>query len=130
MTAMGENAALVRAFVAAVNRHDTEALRACYAPEARIIYPGRPSQNPTDYVAVERGMIDSVPDYTIEATSILETGDYAVLELRASGTQRPDLGGRSFSIVGAYIFQFAHGRIVEERAYPDIAGLRRQLSPR
>ncbi|MHB8576265.1 MAG: ester cyclase [Dehalococcoidia bacterium] len=127
---MPANSDLIRGFVEAMNRHDPDAVLACYAPDARIVYPGREPQKPAEYVASERAMLESVPDYRIEAISILEAGDHVVLELRAQGTQRPDLGGRSFSITGAYIFRLAEGRIVEERAYPDIAGLRRQLSPR
>ena len=38
------------------------------------------------------------------------------------GTQREDLGGQAFSMAGAYIFRLENGLIVEERAYPDMAG--------
>ena len=76
-------------------------------------------------------MLESVPDYRIEAKGLFEMeGDQVLLELRMSGTQREDLGGKTFEITGAYIFRIENGQIVEERAYPDIAGLRRQLSPR
>ena len=95
-----------------------------------MIYPNRPPQGRDEYVAGERSMLEMVPDYRIEATSLLEAGDHIVLELRMQGTQRPDIGGRAFSVTGAYIFRFEGGRIVEERAYPDLAGLRGQLSPR
>jgi steroid delta-isomerase-like uncharacterized protein len=128
---MGEDAEAIRRFVDAMNRHDMEALEACYDPEARIVYPGREVQIPAQLAAGERAMLESVPDYRIEATSVLEAEDgHVLLELRMSGTQRADLGGRSFSITGAYVFRLADGKIVEERAYPDLAGLRRQLSPR
>lgn len=46
------------------------------------------------------------------------------------GTQREDPGGRPFTVAGADIFQLAAGEVVEQRAYPDIAGLRKQLSGR
>ena len=46
------------------------------------------------------------------------------------GTQREDLGGRSFTGTGPYIFRLAAGEVIEERAHPDIAGLRKQLSGR
>ncbi len=76
-------------------------------------------------------MFAAVPDYKIEITSLLTADDgHAVLELKMQGTQREDLGGRSFTISGAYIFRVEDGLIAEERAYPDAAGLRRQLSPR
>ena len=76
-------------------------------------------------------MFAAVPNYRIEVLSLLEAGDdHAVLELKMQGTQREDLGGRSFATTGAYIFKLQDGLIVEERAYPDMAGLRRQLSPR
>ncbi len=127
---MSRNADTIRALIDAMNAHDTEALLGCYAPAAVIQYPGRAAQTPPEYVAGERAMLDAVPDYQIAATSLLEAEDHVVLELRATGTQRSDLGGRSFAITGAYIFRLADGSIVEERAYPDIAGLRRQLSPR
>ena len=125
------NADVIRGFVDAMNRHDIDALAACYAPNARIVYPGREAQDPATYSAGERAMLANVPDYHIEATSLIEAaGEHVVLELRMGGTQREDLGGRAFSMTGAYIFRLEHGLIVEERAYPDIAGLRRQLSPR
>jgi ketosteroid isomerase-like protein len=122
---------VIRRFVEAMNRHDIDALAACYAPNARIIYPGRQAQDPASYGAGERAMLANVPDYHIEATSLIEAdGGHVVLELKMGGTQREELGGRAFSIIGAYIFRMENGLIVEERAYPDSAGLRRQLSPR
>jgi ketosteroid isomerase-like protein len=124
------NADLIRTFVAAMNRHDIDALAACYAPDARITYPGRDAQSPGPYSDGERAMLANVPDYQIEATSLLEAeGGHVILELRAFGTQREGLGGRAFSITGAYIFRIQDGLIVEERAYPDSAGLRKQLLP-
>ena len=114
-----------------MNAHDINALAACYAPDAKIRYPGREVQDVATYTAGERSMLESVPDYHIEAASVLEgEGGHVTVELAMGGTQRADLGGRSFSITGAYIFRLDNGRIVEERAYPDMAGLRRQLSPR
>ncbi len=128
---MGENAEAIRRFVDAMNRHDIAALEACYDPAARIVYPGRDLQTPAELAAGERTMLESVPDYRIEATSLMEAdGGHVLLELRMGGTQREDLGGRTFAITGAYVFRLANGKIVEERAYPDIAGLRRQLAPR
>jgi ketosteroid isomerase-like protein len=125
------NSDVIRGFVDAMNRHDIDALAACYAPDARIIYPGREAQDPASYSAGERTMLANVPDYHIEATSLIEgEGGDVLLELKMGGTQREDLGGRVFSITGAYIFRMENGLIVEERAYPDSAGLRKQLSPR
>jgi ketosteroid isomerase-like protein len=125
------NADVIRTFVDAMNRHDIDALAACYAPDAAINYPGRPARNVTDYANDERGMLTAVPNYAIEATSILEAeGGHVILEITFRGTQREDLGGRSFEATGAYIFRLANGKIVEERAYPDTAGLRKQLSGR
>lgn len=127
---MGANADVVRAFVAAMNRHDIDALEACYHPSATISYPGREVQTPRQLAAGERAMLENVPDYQIEATSLLEADDdHVLLELRMGGTQREDVGGKTFSITGAYVFRIAAGKIVEERAYPDLAGLRRQLRP-
>lgn len=127
---MSENRDLIERFVDAMNRHDIEALAACYLPTAQIHYPGRDPQAPAEHAKGERAMLESVPDYAIEATSILEAeGGHVLLELRMGGTQREDLGGRNFSITGAYVFRIENGLIVEERAYPDMAGLRRQLRP-
>jgi steroid delta-isomerase-like uncharacterized protein len=126
---MGRNVELVQRFVEAMNRHDPDALAACYAADARILYPGRDTQTPGQYAEGERAMLEAVPDYAIEPVALLEAdGEHVVLELEMHGTQRPDLGGRSFRITGAYIFRLRDGLIVEERAYPDIAGLRKQLS--
>lgn len=125
------NADLIRGFVEAMNRHDVDALAACYAPDARILYPGREPQEPRGYADSERAMLANVPDYHIQATSLLEAEDgHVLLELTMGGTQREDLGGKSFSMTGAYIFRIQDGKIVEERAYPDMAGLRKQLSNR
>ena len=125
------NADVIRGFVEAMNRHDVDALAACYAPHARILYPGREPQDPAGYTAGERTMLANVPDYRIEATALIEgEGGHVTLELRMGGTQREDLGGKAFSMTGAYIFRLENGLIVEERAYPDMAGLRKQLSPR
>src|SRR5689334_20965584 len=98
------NADVIRTFVDAMNRHEIDALAACYAPDAVINYPGRPARNVTDYANDERGMLEAVPNYAIEATSILEAdGGHVVLEITFRGTQREDLGGRSFEATGAYI---------------------------
>jgi ketosteroid isomerase-like protein len=126
--ASGANVEVIRRFVDAMNRHDVEGLAACYRPDARIIYPGREAQSPDTYAEGERNMLAAVPDYRIEPISLLGADDgHVLVELRMTGTQREDLGGRSFSITGAYVFRLADGLIVEERAYPDTAGLRRQL---
>jgi ketosteroid isomerase-like protein len=127
---MGENADVIRRFVDAMNRHDMDSVEACYDPSARILYAGRDPQTPSQLAAAERAMLENVPDYTIEATSLIEAEDgHVLLELRMGGTQREDLGGRSFTITGAYIFRLENGLIVDERAYPDMAGLRKQLAP-
>ncbi len=128
---MDANADVIRCFVEAMNRHDMDALEACYDPAARILYPGRDPQTPAQLAAAERAMLENVPDYWIEATSVIEAdGGHVLLELRMGGAQRDELGGRSFAITGAYVFRLANGKIIEERAYPDLAGLRRQLSSR
>jgi limonene-1,2-epoxide hydrolase len=120
---------LIRQFVDAMNRHDIDAVAACYSPAARIIYPGREPRLPAEYANDERAMLESVPDYRIEPLSLLEAeSGHVLLELRMSGTQRADLGGRAFSVTGAYVFWVEEGLIVEERAYPDMAGLRKQLT--
>jgi ketosteroid isomerase-like protein len=128
---MSRNTEVIQTFVDTMNRHDIDGLLACYAPDARIIYPGRAAQAPKEQLEGERAMLQAVPNYAIEATSLLDAaGDHVLLELRMTGTQRPDLGGRSFEITGAYVFRLENGLIVEERAYPDTAGLRRQLAPK
>ena len=127
MTSEGE--AFVQRLVAAMNAHDVDAVAACYADDAVIRYPGRPAQGVAEYTNGEREMLKAVPDYHIAPKAVTESGDGTlVLELEMRGTQREDLGGRSFTVTGAYIFQLAAGKVVEERAYPDIAGLRKQLS--
>ncbi len=119
---------LIRRFVAAMNAHDLDGLSGCYDPDARILYPGREPQPVATYIESERGMLESVPGYQIRPLSILAAdGGHVLLELEMSGTQRKDLGGRSFTVTGAYVFRVEGGLIVEERAYPDLAGLRRQL---
>ena len=128
--AQSEHRQLIERFVACMNQHDVDGLAACYARDAVIRYPGRAPQSPDEYSSGERAMLESVPDYAIEPLSMLEADDgHVILELRMSGTQRAELGGRSFSITGAYVFQIVEGLIVEERAYPDLAGLRSQLRP-
>jgi ketosteroid isomerase-like protein len=127
MTSEGQEFA--QRFIAAMNAHDVAAVAACYGPGAVIRYPGRPAQSVEEYTKGEKEMLAAVPDYRIEATSVLESNDGSVVvELEMQGTQREDLGGRAFKVTGAYIFRLAEGKAVEERAYPDIAGLRRQLS--
>ena len=130
MTTDGQ--AFAQRFISAMNAHDTDAVAACYAQDAVIRYPARPAQSVEEYAKGERDMLAAVPDYRIAATSVIESSDgtTVVLELEMHGTQREDLGGRAFTVTGAYIFRLADGKVVEERAYPDIAGLRKQLSGR
>ena len=126
---MAGNGDAIRAFVAAMNAHDSSAVRACYRDDAVIVYPGRPPRGPDEYAASEKAMLEAVPDYHIEPLSLLEAeGGHVLLELRMSGRQRADPGGKPFDVTGAYVFRLEAGLIVEERAYPDMAGLRKALS--
>jgi ketosteroid isomerase-like protein len=128
---MGKNADTIRAFVAAFNAHDPEAIVKCYHPDAAIIYPHRGPQLPAEHAEGERNMFAAVPNYKIDTISLLEAEqEHVLLEIRLEGTQREDLGGRSFNVTGAYIFTMRDGLIQEEHAYPDLQGLRRQLNPK
>lgn len=127
---MGKNADTIRTFIAAFNAHDPDAIVRCYHADAPIIYPHRGPQTPKEHAEGERSMFTTIPDYRIEPAALFEAdGDRVVLELKMTGTQRPDVGGRSFAITGAYVFTMRDGLIAEEHAYPDLQGLRRQLSP-
>jgi steroid delta-isomerase-like uncharacterized protein len=125
---VSKNIETIQAFVDAFNRHDAPALPALYTADARVVYPGS-VRTPQDQADREGGMLAAIPDYRIDVTQLLDAADdHVLLEIAISGTQRADLGGKRFAITGAYVFKMRDGLIQEERAYPDMAGLRKQLS--
>jgi steroid delta-isomerase-like uncharacterized protein len=119
---------------AAFNRHDAEAVAACYAENAPLRDQAAPGvvgrQAVRDYIA---GYMHAFPDLVWERISAEVDGDVAVEEWRASGTHDGDMPGvpathRRMAVEGCSVFTIgADGLIREERNYWDEMAMLRQL---
>jgi ketosteroid isomerase-like protein len=117
--------AVIKAWVEAVNKHDVEAIAACFATDYHDVEPAHPTRTITggrDNVRKNFGMIlRSMPDLRLEAVRVAEDGDTAWSELDLSGTR---LDGsrehmRGVNIYGIRDGTFAWGRIYLESVEQD-----------
>jgi ketosteroid isomerase-like protein len=117
--------AVIKAWVEAVNKHDVEAIAACFATDYHDVEPAHPTRTITggrDNVRKNFGMIlRSMPDLRLEAVRVAEDGDTVWSELDLSGTR---LDGsrehmRGVNIYGIRDGTFAWGRIYLESVEQD-----------
>jgi steroid delta-isomerase-like uncharacterized protein len=130
---------LIRAQTRAFNLHDPSAWAACYSPQAVVADPQYPEPL-RGRDAVRKDMSDffgAFPDITAEVTGVVSQGDTYAYEVSLSGTHTGPLLGPSGHIpatdrrvrlaAGAFGRLDAHGNIVEEHRYYDLAGMLAQL---
>lgn len=132
-----DTAALVDRMVDGYNRHDADALAACYAPDARINAAGWPEEvDAATWLAAFGAILSSFPDLQIRPRNLVTDDRVAVLEARLTGTNtgpfslgetdRLVLGtkaetlpatGRAMDITGTVVLEVADGRATAERHY-------------
>jgi limonene-1,2-epoxide hydrolase len=122
----GENVARVRAFVAAWNRRDGEAIVAAFADN--VVYhnvPMTPNKGKVAVSAVVARLLSEMSDVRWEIVHIAETADGSVL------TERVDyfeIRRRSISVPVMGVFEFRDGLITRWSDYFDLGQYQAQLS--
>jgi ketosteroid isomerase-like protein len=132
-----DTAALIDRMVDSYNRHDTEALAPCYAPDARVHPAGRPEAvDAGTWLAAVGLVLQSFPDLQLHPRNLAADDRVALLEARLTGTNtgpftlretdRLVLGtqaetlpatGRAIDITGAVVLEVADGQVTAERHY-------------
>jgi hypothetical protein len=132
-----DTAALVDRMVDCYNRHDTEALAACYAPDARVHPAGQPEAvDAGTWLAAFGLMLQSFPNLQVHPRNLAADDRVALLEARLTGTNtgpftlgetdRLVLGtqaetlpatGRAIDITGVVVLELAGGQVTAERHY-------------
>jgi ketosteroid isomerase-like protein len=132
-----DTAALIDRMVDSYNRHDTEALAPCYAPDARVHPAGRPEAvDAGTWLTADGLVLQSFPDLQLHPRNLAADDRVALLEARLTGTNtgpftlgetdRLVLGtqaetlpatGRATDITGAVVLEVADGQVTAERHY-------------
>ncbi|MEM7417895.1 MAG: ester cyclase [Gemmatimonadota bacterium] len=114
------NKARVLALIAAANRGDVDAIRACFSPDYRDHVEGgsRTGSDRDAAVAAFREILTAFPDSEHEVLLLLAEGDHVVLRTRASGRHdAPYRGipprGTVVTMTTTVIYRLLDGRIVE-----------------
>jgi steroid delta-isomerase-like uncharacterized protein len=130
---------VMRKLVDAFNRHDAKGFASCYASTVDVHDPQYPVPlHGTDAVAKDLAdWVTAFPDIQGRLTRAVINGETYAVEWSMSGTQKGPLNGpgghipatnRKVNVNAAAIGRIdAHGRIVEERRYYDLAGVMSQL---
>jgi SnoaL-like domain len=139
-----DTAALVDRMVDCYNRHDPEALAACYAPDARVHPAGWPEAvDAGTWLAAVPVIFTTFPDLRLHPRHLAADDRVALLEARMTGTntgpfplsatERLLLGTqtttlpateRTTDITGVVVLEVADGRVTAERHYwPLVDGL-------
>jgi SnoaL-like domain len=132
-----DTAALVNRMVDCYNRHDPEALAACYAPDARVHPAGWPQAvDPGTWLAAVPVILATFPDLRLHPRNLAADDRVALLEARMTGTntgpfppnetERLLLGtqaetlpatGRAIDLCGVVVLEVAGGQVTAERHY-------------
>jgi hypothetical protein len=101
----------------AANRHDLEAMVACFAPDFRSEQPFHPERNFVGQAGVRKNwsfFFTTIPDIQIEILGEATQGDTVWAELEFHGTQ-PD--GKKYMVKGVTIQGIQGDRIIWTRLY-------------
>ncbi|MDQ6670126.1 MAG: ester cyclase [Chloroflexota bacterium] len=105
-----------------------------YAPDLVMIEPAGTTRGIEPFLDNAMGFVTALPDSRMDATAIIESGDYVVVEGTYSGTHPGPLGtpkgevpptGRKLMLPLCDVIEVAAGRITQIRAYDDQDDLRR-----
>jgi len=76
--------------ISAANRHDLDAMVACFAPDYRSEQPFHPERNFVGQAGVRKNwsfFFSTMPDYRVEILNLVVEGDIVWAELYYHGTQ-------------------------------------------
>lgn len=128
------HAGLVDGWVAAYNRHDLDALLACYGDgiENTQLPWGKRVVGKEAMRAVYAKTFAAFPDIAIRVLAIVCDKDVVVLRWEFCGTMSGDFAGtkptnKKFQMEGCEMFRIADGKVVEQRGYWDKDTMFRQL---
>ena len=103
--------------IAAMNRHDAEAVAACFAVDYRSEQPLHPNR---DFVGSEQvlanwtSVFEGVPDFVAERVASVAAADTVWIELRWRGTHRD---GSPFLMGGVTVLGLQDDRVAWARLY-------------
>lgn len=126
---------VVMKWLSAYNSHDPDAAAALYHENVtNIQLPwAKPVQGREAMRATYLKVFQAFPDIRVEIDNLLETGPWAVIEWRFSGTMRGEFAGhlpnnRAFNMRGCELFQIVAGKILIQHGYWDKATMFDQLA--
>jgi len=103
--------------IQAANRHDLDAMVACFAPDFRSEQPLHPERAFTGQAGVRKNwsfFFTTVPDIQIEILGEVEEGDTIWAELHYHGMQTD---GKRFTVKGVTLLGIQAGQIIWARLY-------------
>lgn len=103
--------------IQALNRHDLDAMVACFAPNYRSEQPFHPELNFTGQAGVRKNwsfFFTTIPDVQVEILGEVEEGDTVWAELHYHGTQTD---GKKYTMRGVVLFGIQADLISWARLY-------------
>jgi ketosteroid isomerase-like protein len=103
--------------IQAANRHDLEAMVACYAPDFRSEQPFHPERNFVGPAGVRKNwnfFFTTIPDIQIEILGEVVEGDTVWAELHYHGTQTD---GKKHDVMGVSLLGIQADQIIWARLY-------------
>ena len=118
----------------ALNRHDPDAVAACFAEDGVMVEngTGQRCEGRSSIRETAVGFFNAFSELNIEQTSHLTSGSMFSAEWTMSGVHTGDLPGlpatgRSFSVVGAKFTEVRDGKILSAALYWNMADLLAQV---
>ena len=108
---------IFESMIEATNRHDLEAMVACFAPDYRGELPFTPERNFTGRTGVRKNwgfFFSTMPDFQVEILSLAVDGDTVWAELFFHGTQT---NGTKQMMQGVNIMGIQSGKIAWGKLY-------------
>jgi predicted ester cyclase len=118
--AEGEAVRIYRAYNAAENARDGDAMSALLAPDIAIEMNGRPALSSAEDDAVAMAaLFDAYPDYHREIIAVVDDGDRAAIRWRMVGHGAPRFGGRlpDLDVQGCSFIEVEGGRMTRAWLY-------------
>jgi len=103
--------------IQAANRHDLDAMVACFAPDFRSEQPYHPERNFVGRAGVRKNwsfFFSTIPDIQIDILGEVEEGDAVWAELHYHGTQTD---GKQFAVKGVTLLGISADQIIWGRLY-------------
>jgi len=114
------------------NAHNTDLVMELYAEDAVGHFPGATVRGNDALREQFAGLFAAFPDWHEELHRVAIDGDLAFIHFTSSGTNTGDWAGQpatgnKVEFEEAAWFQIRDGRVIEQRVFPDLLGMRNQL---